>query len=711
MKTELLEAELTPYWKRFASEAPGAHGCMKALAEVAYETGADEVAASKVEADGFEAARREGGIEQREGDQVAFASEEVRDDYLVRHAVSLLSREESGDASAFAEAFAEVTRHVGRVVGVGSEIRPMVLLMLAEEHGYDLLALLSELGEQAVADEKESRSGRSAFWDLYGPVTDVLPRLDIKPSRLANKAAAIQKASAGDLVGGKLGVAVRYMAREKTGRANALYEAFIAESDPASVALTADVLIGLSVLDLKEAHSRALQLTEEGRAVRRRVGIVALSRLEYTPTHATQLRQSWQRLQELQDEEDESIDDTLARAYGNLLEAADRGEGGTPEPREVGAALVEMANRPSARTRHAVTEALFRSSENHAGEKWCEKALLRLAGERSTQGGTVRNLDYCASRYLEINPPNPEKAFRFVRAFVLQRPDEGEAHELLSATFSRLLENHFDDLQAELTRWLASCEPRLHVEASDVYQRYGKTDLGEDSARRFAFSKSVLDDLEEQEVVHAVQRFCGYVAGGGELLAELVLSVHRRESVSKGLSQFIVDMLQAYVLYNYPQGGRKELQRCVEDSGESDEVRHAAQEALERSEEYYDALRTLPDLKEFDPPSSRIYQLRRAQHKQQSEMKERAHQQSAFLSLVTRLPLKYGRSFFSEQPAGSFSAPSGLDSFSQSYERPRGELIDPVGQAYQRLLWRQVGLKEGAEEETPEPNSNGEAEA
>ena len=119
--------------------------------------------------------------------------------------------------------------------------------------------------------------------------------------------------------------------------------------------------------------------------------------------------------------------------------------------------------------------------------------------------------------------------------------------------------------------------------------------------------------------------------------------------------------------------------------------------------------RSLPQLKEFRPPSRRKYILRRALQDQQVSIMEQAREQSDIMSLFARHPLKYGRAFFSKRGPEGFSEPSRLSSFSHSTEMPREANIDPVGMEYRRFRWRQAGLL-GVELESETQTEDGGAE-
>jgi hypothetical protein len=145
-------------------------------------------------------------------------------------------------------------------------------------------------------------------------------------------------------------------------------------------------------------------------------------------------------------------------------------------------------------------------------------------------------------------------------------------------------------------------------------------------------------------------------------------------------------------LYNYPKGAGDYLRSRLQEADVRPLESEVIHSALTRSEAYLDDRRRLPAIAELLPPSQRAYQLRLARNKLHEAAMERERSKSTILNLVTRVPLKYGRAFFFEGD-GEFSDPSPLHSYEHEIEIPRGELIDPVGSAYQRLLLRNAGLQ------------------
>jgi hypothetical protein len=696
----------TPRWEELRNEKPGVHIFLSALAEAEFEAGETGVDPSAVNTEGLGEAESEGvvGWQGDENGLISFASDDLRREYLVRHGESLLEGSLEEAPEEFANAFRNVSHQILQLGEVGEHIPEVLMLLVAVGRGERALSLLSELARRAA---EEDENGRSSFWDLYRPLAKALPHLDVGPEALAENAAPILRAS------GELYETVEKMAQQSLERANELYGTLISHSDPAVKSLAANALVGLSDWDFEEAHHRAIHLTQEGSPALQRVGIEALGKLDHETQDSQFLQATWERLEEFANGPDGEINPVLTVCLGDLLAASqsaeESGEAGMPSANDIGRALAEMAGHSDLKIQHALSRVLLLHGEDQIGSEWYESALLRIAGVPSTQVQTIRNAGSCARRYLDAYDSSPEKALNFLREFVLRRPDEGKPPELLSGMLASLRESFFEEFRAELTRWLASLEPDLHRAAADMYQHFNQNETREEkSGRPFYLSKEVLDDLGEEEVVYVVKRTCGYVAGGGKLLADLVVSALYREPPSDELASFVGYMLTEHVLYNYPEGGRDGLEDYVDD-GEPDRVREVARKALEQSERYYAGLQDLPQLKEFRPPSRRKYILRRALRDQQASIMEQAREESDIMSLVTRQPLKYGRAFFSNRGPEGFSEPSRLSSFSHSTEMPRGANIDPVGMEHRRFRWRQAGLL-GVESESETQTEDGGAE-
>jgi hypothetical protein len=272
---------------------------------------------------------------------------------------------------------------------------------------------------------------------------------------------------------------------------------------------------------------------------------------------------------------------------------------------------------------------------------------------------------------------------------------------MLHGAFAELVRHHPVALEEAVTRWFASSEQRLHRAARDVVH-----DTYDISGRRepwLMLSKPVLDELDEQTIIYALQRIMGHVLTS-RTLAALLLSATRRESCSREFLGFVARALAGYVLYNYPHEAGDYLRKRLEADDAFRPETEVARAALDRSDAYLAALDGLPLLKEFQPPSQHLYLLRLAEHRQQTKIMDRTKQSSVLLNIMPELPLKYGRSHFMERDDG-FTEPSELVPFSVSAEKPRGEILDPIGQMFRRLEWQFAGLRKNEDAKSEDPES------
>ena len=507
-------------------------------------------------------------------------------------------------------------------------------------------------------------------------------------------------ATAGDGVGGLEYGAVEEVARRSRSEADRLYQVFVSRPNSPVVLIAANVLVGLSETDFPMAHQRALNLTVSEQTVLRRVGIAALGNFDYTGNGRTDLLgRTWGRLEALRAELDAGTDYVLVRAYGNLQEQAPRASG----------SLVELAGRSDPEVQYQLAFVLHQKAREAHSEPWFERVLLSLARVPISRQGTWKQVDYCTARCARYAPALVSK---FAEAVAISHADSVEREdttllELLSTAFSQLLQHHPEEIQGALTRWFSRPVRELHRAARDIIQRYyGPGSTGDPP---LSLSKPVLDGLDEQAVADALYRILGHVVVDGRLLAALLLSALRREPYSPGLAELVAATLGGHVLYNFPGEAGDYLRGQLERDDVSELERNVARAALERSESYYEAREKLPALEELKPPEQRVYLLRLAQSRRQIAAMEEAGETSVIRTLATEIPLKYGRGFFREQ-GDRFTEPSGLSELSYSIELPRGELIDPVGQARLRVTWQSAGMGE-AEGQTQDITESGTADS
>jgi hypothetical protein len=691
-----MNSETMPTAQSLCREKPEVHAILQWVAAAVFDrlelsieiTGNDHV--------DLQPALANGDLTIASDGRVAFSDTGLQLQYLIRHAAEIAAREWQ-DLERFAQVFADiqhrairlegaVARVFARAQGLSREIAAGTLLLLAREYGKDVVEQMRVASVQQLLSPQRN----DLFWNLYQPFCTALPDLGIVPSALPAALDPMLRAVANDMTSHLIYEAVETLASRDRGTAESLYVTFVESDQPTVNSLTANALVALSRFDLKASHRMAMALTDRRERLWQRVGLESLSRLQYLPEDTLLLRATLDRLSAFRVLSSPEIDDVLVVAYGRLVDLVP----------EAGEALADMAARPITPAHSNMALVLLKRRNQHSAKNWYRRALDLLARIESSNTVALGHLDYCLQL---IAVGDPAFAVAFLEQFVCSRDYSQQGREMrlprvLRETCQVLREQHTAILEATLTGWLASSEPRLHSAARDVIEE-GHESAERESPSFLRLSKPVLDELPGDTVRHLLARAMGHLVYG-KTLAVLLLSGLRREPLPESLSTLVTEALSDYVLYNYP-GTRDLLMAQAADPGALSVERQVVEAALAASHNYYEAL-TLPKLNELRPPAHRVALLRQAKQKQIAAATERGREQSPLLQILHRVPIRFSHSFFTEVD-GNLSEPAPMTSFSFSVDFPRGALIDPLGQAERRHYWRSVGLKGTPEDGTAEP--------
>ena len=659
---------MSEQWNRLQSEDPEAHEVLQKVASTVFTWKDEPAPLEPLQVDAEQVERiefvevEEMEVEGEEIPGVSFSDEGVRVEYISHHAAETIV-EDWDDPQALVQAFRDVTHRTTRL-DIREEVNGEVLLILESEYEKDVV------GKAAEVATLESQSERHPVMEIYHPLSEALPNLEVAPEHLAeNIEPILERTAGGNILGKTIHGGVQELAEQSFESAEEFYSAFIARSDSPVVSLAANALLGLSSHDLEHAHQQALELTRSDEPVIVRVGIGVLGRLCY-PDDGNLLASSIDRLSDLKDRADPQIDYVLAQSYGNLVEETD----------EAKQALVELAARPDPRTQHNITQALY-SIDDALQEPWVHTLLVRLAGAGVEDTTALDNLDLHLS---QLASDSPDVVVEVLEEFA-SSSTEGNLTEVFDSSVSQLQGDHPEKLEAAITEWFASSDPALHSAAAELADHHFHATSTEEKPV-FALSDDVLESLALEEVINVLRRVVGYVSGSRSL-ASLVSSALRRDPCPEELQQFVAELLVGHVLYNYPGEAREYLDLRLDADDVLPVEEEVIREACGEIDAYFDELGELSTLKELRPPSTHLGQIQRARQNQQSRTMEKAREGSVFMSLFESVPLKYGNQFYRIGNDGP-TEPAPLNQISSGFEIPRGELIDPVKQAYKRFQFR-----------------------
>lgn len=674
--------EATPEWSRIKAEQPGAHSELEALARHLFESYHSNAESEELDPSQLSDAI---ALEVVEFEDVGphFSDEDVRDEYVARYVASQASErwdepEEVIDLMTAANRF-------GIRTGTSADFAPLVLRLLAESHDRDLPSFMAKLARDEAAN-------RSRFWTLYRDFCKALPNLDVEPESLAESLGPIVEATADDLAGGEIYNAVRLLAATSASVAERLVTAFLDRSGSPAVSFAPSALVGLFEFDEDRAHRTALDWTRTDQEAVRRGGVSALGRFPYRSGDAPLLAATKARFREMRETPDADTDYTLIRAHSDLLDRV-------PALRD---GLGELMGREDPAARHEAARTLMRWKDTEHWQKWWLTGLERIAETPAENAGTLGMVDHALSTVAESEP---EVVVSFLERFARERSEEElaaiEVEQLFPMTWRFLRTGGRKHLQVLVTRWFASTDTHLHWFAHQFVQAHARSG-DQESNDDLGLDPEELSKLSPATTTHLLKRVMGWVVGGRPLATLLAsaLEISPDDPDSDSVGEVVSEALAGFVLYNYPGEAGGVLRRKAE-AHKGTRTGRVVQQALDASEEYYEALRDLPELHEIRPPDRRLHLIELAQGTMQSRIMDEARKRSVILDLVHRVPLKYGRGFFSRDEDGGFSSTTGLTSFSHEVEIPRMEVINPVGMAFHRLLLRQAGLPDHRGETSP----------
>lgn len=308
--------------------------------------------------------------------------------------------------------------------------------------------------------------------------------------------------------------------------------------------------------------------------------------------------------------------------------------------------------------------------------------ILALTYVAPEMRGTVECLDGIFSELLN-DRDGTELVLRFLRAWLVQNAhvDWGqtkEGIEYFEQTISALSQSS-EHLERLITEWLLAEEIVLAKNCSNLIRF-----LNVRKFKQIHFSKNILDDLDEADLILLVRRMLGYVFFEESLLA-LTFSLLNTENAPERTYCLIHLLLTGYIGKNYPDYTLDEIKKKAEFA--SPELKNMLDSAQENITSYRSAIERLPRVQELRPP----FQLRRAielrNSRERRKSTEAAEEKSIFRQLATTISIKAGVGHFSTH-AGKIGEINHFHSLSHSMYLPRHHVNDPLGYEIRGFFFR-----------------------
>lgn len=294
-------------------------------------------------------------------------------------------------------------------------------------------------------------------------------------------------------------------------------------------------------------------------------------------------------------------------------------------------------------------------------------------------------LDFCLSRLLRPESTHVEPVLVFLKAWVHAHLGSTAGEREFAQYFdssTRAIQSQPPLLSRVFTCWmLADGQASANAAASIVES------ARIDGHMSIEFDRAVLDTATEVDLIYLAKRTLGFLLEP-EALLSLALSLLEVRDAKVRLFTLLDWMLYEQLGYDYPGTTLDALRKRAGQETDPD-IKELLDSIEARLEADLTALQALPRLRELEVPMT----LRRDFEKARANMMRRsireAQKKSVIEQLATQIHIKAGETSFWHQ-GNTWSSPMHFASRTVSYEMPRREVLDPVGNAYRRLKLRTI---------------------
>lgn len=299
--------------------------------------------------------------------------------------------------------------------------------------------------------------------------------------------------------------------------------------------------------------------------------------------------------------------------------------------------------------------------------------------------GALDRLDYTLSQMLRADGPERNATLAFLLAWVEAQPFENANDVRFAKLFnlSAAVILNSASLRAHVvTQWLLADSRNAAAAVAGLVSGMRHTEPTE-----LAFDSELLAQVPDSDLLYLTRRLIGYVINAEQLLS-LALSLLAIPDATRRVFPFMRSLLIDEIGYDYPGTTIRRLEAelpTVTIAG----TRELLEEVKQRLQADMAQLDGLPRLKELAPPPVLRRAFQKARAKQMGLAMASAQSGSILQQLVTRVHLKGGEGSFQYMPeVQRYTEPVKLKSMSYSFELPRRESLDPVGNAYRMHLNR-----------------------
>jgi hypothetical protein len=512
---------------------------------------------------------------------------------------------------------------------------------------------------------------KEKFWGAYPAFCQALMFIDINTEHFLKALYNIIRLSENDFLGGEIYTALSKLGKTQPSIAEKIAENVLVSQDPKLLSFVPALYEGLShSLDADEIFERATVLANNADPEYQKIGILALALINYEGSASKEalLQKTENILSSKLDIQNTQVLPAAAQSYSQLIDII-------PSARKK---LSEISKTDDARTLYSIS-ILLNKVNFETDYRWCEHILLELAKVKPQYTGILDRISFFLGNRIG---DHPEMILNFFERWIMYDHNQAQDIDKFRHLFSKMMASNKPFFWTLVTKWLMDERLQFQLALAAILREFYVSGVKE-----ILLDKPIVSGLSFDSLKILIFRILGFVINK-EHLETMVYSVLELAPRSNNAQQLIINAYVQYIVYNYP--GTIEFLKKKENKA-NDYEKKAIAKICKSWNQYIRELRKLPRLNELKASDERQI----AYMKMQSKIFSKGfyeNQEESLLGMFRHVDLKGGEHMFSKTKDG-YSQKTKLGLIETGGELPRGEFIDPVGQARLRFFWKTMQRK------------------
>lgn len=281
-------------------------------------------------------------------------------------------------------------------------------------------------------------------------------------------------------------------------------------------------------------------------------------------------------------------------------------------------------------------------------------------------------------RLKDITKSHPELILDFINDWVLNNKRNLKGIIILEGITQELYFEHPEVVKKMFLDWLSADNHLFKFALPFVISNLSS------NIDAIGLPKESLKELSEKDSLYIVYMIVGHILDR-KYASEMLYSILEVNHKSERIRNHIASLFAKYLIINYYSV--TEILKKKRDTANKT-IKSVIDQIIESSENYYKQFSELKMTNEFEPSDKRMQYFLKQQNIQMQKMMDNSEKKrDSFLSMLTNINLRAGKSFFSKY-RGEYTQESEMQNFSSSFEVARVQSIDEIGQEKLRLMWQ-----------------------